>query len=1522
MKRFLYIVAVFMVSLLLVVMMLLAALTSDKVETAAVQLVTAEFSRAMGTKAQIGDVEYRFPARLALHDIYIEDQQRDTLAYIGEVYAHFSPMALQHGQIRFSHVRLSDVVAHVYRLPDSTWNYTFLAEAFRSDAERSPFNSVLSVRDVQLARIRLRYESYEATLSHAALDLHHFSASSLDAQIQDLAMTVRRLPKSQYPVPLSVTSLRAHVMATDSLLSFPTLTADLPHSHLDLSGIRIDIPDSAKRKEILPSVAMMMNVSLTPADLVLFAPRLKGLNKAVSLKGSLQGTVDSLAFKDIAVRYNNRLILEGDVSAMGLPDLSNPYLRANLKDINTNAARLQDFLSHLYGRPFRLPAEVHRLGTIHYRGLAEGRLHDLTLHGAFRTALGTITTDGTFRSDSLFNHMDYDARVVGRRLQLGRLVDHAPLETATLDVRSKGKIDAGEVNGDIIANINQLTYDGYTYDDIRINGHYQPRHYNGSFEVHDPHLDASFNGVVDVQDRNPEINFSLRCNHFDTKPLHLAPLKTSFALTVDMSGASADKMSGYLVLDSLAVATVRDSILMSQLTLLVNAGDNQQKTMTMRSDYITVDADGQFRYADLFPSAQALLHRYLPSVIESPKPGWQPVRLALKAEGQRLRDIQRLFEAPVVLSDHPTFTASLDGSQVDMRFSAPGVRFRNTPIHDVSVSLTSQDSLPHSPLMLEVSAEAFQMHTLLTAEAFADTIMTHLTVRQQSDMENALPEGWQEMSPSELYDALDDDLTTHERFKILVAAQRAGTYGGDLQLITHFSRYNRKPLIDLHFLPGTVLLRDSVYTLDDSRITWCASDTSIMIEHFRFEGAGQHIAAHGIASARATDTIAVDLKRIDASYVVPFLLPVQTIMFDGLLTGEASVAGAFRKPDVKAQIHVDSMGLNHCHFGDADVALFVDDSLHFHADVYKDGQFKPNGDPVNLVTLDGKALFTGNTPWVLDMMADSVPLAFVNHWTSTVLNDLQGYASGHVVVGGWKEYTYVLLRAEAQEGSFTLPWTGVRYTIPHDTIVMDTTAILFPHVYAEDEDGNPVYVDGGIYHEMFQNFVLDLHVDVQNALAFDLPDKEGEMLQGRVYATGHVDVTGNETDILVAADARTTARSRFRLSLDNTSSAYESNFIHFVDSSSSRNPAKGKRPILLEEETDLDNIDNPNYAAEEGDGNALPEYEAISRCLLTLNLDVNPYLLFQLVLGERNGDMIQGVGNGAIRLTYDTQTGDVRLLGTYVIDQGTLSYTVANMIRREFTIGEGSTIVFSGDATNPQLDVSAKYRVTANLHDLFGEEASQLATSRSNIPVLTCLHMTGTLNAPILRFSLEFPNSDPSIQQQVQQIINTDEMLMRQVIYLLVFGRFFTPDYMTNTGYNTINSTYSLLSSTLTGQLNAWLSKLTNMVTLGVAIRTDEAEGGTSQEYEAQFQIQPVDRLVINGNVGYRYNDISNQPFFGDLDVELLLTDDGQFRLKGYTHTVDKYSLRQAATIQGVGFVWKKDFNWPTPKKKKAKSKK
>ena len=98
MKRFWEITGIVVGSVMVVVFVVLGLLASDRVETKIAQMATERLSERLGTEVSIGGVAYRFPARVTLSDIYIEDLQRDTLAYIHEVYAHFSPLALRRNE--------------------------------------------------------------------------------------------------------------------------------------------------------------------------------------------------------------------------------------------------------------------------------------------------------------------------------------------------------------------------------------------------------------------------------------------------------------------------------------------------------------------------------------------------------------------------------------------------------------------------------------------------------------------------------------------------------------------------------------------------------------------------------------------------------------------------------------------------------------------------------------------------------------------------------------------------------------------------------------------------------------------------------------------------------------------------------------------------------------------------------------------------------------------------------------------------------------------------------------------------------------------------------------------------------------------------------------------------------------------------------------------------------------------------------------------------------------------------------
>lgn len=68
-------------------------------------------------------------------------------------------------------------------------------------------------------------------------------------------------------------------------------------------------------------------------------------------------------------------------------------------------------------------------------------------------------------------------------------------------------------------------------------------------------------------------------------------------------------------------------------------------------------------------------------------------------------------------------------------------------------------------------------------------------------------------------------------------------------------------------------------------------------------------------------------------------------------------------------------------------------------------------------------------------------------------------------------------------------------------------------------------------------------------------------------------------------------------------------------------------------------------------------------------------------------------------------------------------------------------------------------------------------------------------------------------------------------------------------------------------------------------------------------------RLLFNGNFGYRDNALNNSSFVGDFDFEYKLTRTGNFRLKAYNKANEKYYLKSGQNTQGLGIVYKRDFN-------------
>ena len=458
-----------------------------------------------------------------------------------------------------------------------------------------------------------------------------------------------------------------------------------------------------------------------------------------------------------------------------------------------------------------------------------------------------------------------------------------------------------------------------------------------------------------------------------------------------------------------------------------------------------------------------------------------------------------------------------------------------------------------------------------------------------------------------------------------------------------------------------------------------------------------------------------------------------------------------------------------------------------------------------------------------------------------------------------------------------------------------------------DAEGNQALLDGEVTHDgTFRNLHYRMLITCEDLLAMNTLITDNDFFFGKVYATGNVLITGDEQESQISVNARTRPNTEFNISLASASVATDNSFVTFIQPTN-------------EEEEEEEEFTLPTPTA---------------HVKLRLNIEATPDATLQVVIDPKTGDLLTGRGAGNLVVEYDSNSEEVRMMGTYTIESGSYQFTLQNVFRKDFKIAQGSSLTWSGDPLNAQVNIKALYSLTASLRDLMNQSEIEATTKRTSVPVNCLLYLTDQLTSPTIRFDIELPNSDEALKQQVRNIINTDEMMNRQILYLLVFNKFYTPEYlqssMTNIGSN---EAYSLLSSTVTGQINNWISKLTDDFSFGFNVRA-HGEGETAtQEYETAILYQPNNRLIVNGNFGYRNDNLATNKFIGDVDIEYLLSQNGKFRVKAYTHTVDKYSLKTAQTMQGVGLIYKEEFNSPkelltsfkeifTPKKKKAKKNK
>jgi hypothetical protein len=349
-------------------------------------------------------------------------------------------------------------------------------------------------------------------------------------------------------------------------------------------------------------------------------------------------------------------------------------------------------------------------------------------------------------------------------------------------------------------------------------------------------------------------------------------------------------------------------------------------------------------------------------------------------------------------------------------------------------------------------------------------------------------------------------------------------------------------------------------------------------------------------------------------------------------------------------------------------------------------------------------------------------------------------------------------------------------------------------------------------------------------------------------------------------------------------------------------------------------------------------YDSLNRSALigydiATNLTISKEAIFNIVIDEANGDFVALQGEANMSAGVDP-SGKVNLTGSYEIEQG--SYQISyNFLQRKFDIEKGSRIVWSGQPTDAQLDVTAVYIANTAPLDLVSNyiSASNAAirnTYLQKLPFQVRLNMDGQLMKPELTFDIVLPtdknygvNSDiiTNVDTRLTQLRQEPSEMNKQVFALLLLGRFVgeNPFESSGDGFNAGAFARQSVSKLLTEQLNNLTQNLIEGVDLSFDVastddyttgerrnRTDLNVGVSKRLLNNRLSVTVGSNFELEGpqQTGQRSNNIA-----GNVAVNYQLSQDGRYMLRAYRQNeyfgvVDGYIIET-----GVRFIITLDYD-------------
>ena len=1455
-------VAGVVVAVILLPIALMILLQIDAVQNFVAHKASSVLSEVTGVRISIGRIDLSFFNRAELDDVLIEDRRGDTMIYAGRVEAAINGINFFTGKISLGSVTLREGQVNLYKDSSGVMNVTDVFDRFKPAVPNpNPPNFRLTATELNLLDTRFTMREWNAPPNGEGINYKNMRFADITFQAHDLSVF-------NYNIWLRLEHLSLDERSGLKIEHLSSERCGVDSSGMYYADVRLESGATLLEFDSLNFCTanrswydwndfthkMVLRVRMRPSTLDLhtlsYAAGFRAPQGTATWSGGrVDGAVDSLAGRIDGIDFMGS---RADVlfSIAGLPDIKRTRFRAEVLELTSSGERIGGAIERFSGRA--APALLGSIGRIEASAKAEGLFDDFRAEASVRDETGgTVRVEGRLSAVEGSANRRLTATVAAADVDAGHIAQVPKLGKVSLTGNVQAVLGAGRVNLRSKGEVSALDYGTYRFWGISWDGLFSPSGFQGTVASTDPNMDFTATGAIDLAGKIPVYDFDLLLRRAD---LALTGVNKRDSVSVlsahieaNAEGAHLDELNGHGSIDNILYINHIDTVRTGKI-FFESQNTPELKQIKVFSSF----ADAMLRGRNSFSQ----IWRYVSQSIERFMPSFPEVSQIVTRERKKVAPTARKADVPFADGYYQLTVEVKQANNVAAIF-VPGLEvaegsklnFMFNPYLDQFTLKASSASISTPGMEVErLAVDGGNYDDSLSVFVTADRLRLGTTNLPDLSVIGGVSKGVITLG------ARFSDTANHNSALVRTTTTLTRTATGLPQLRT-----------ELHATP----LRLDGKQWNLSRALFLMDTMGVTVRGFALSHGDQRLSIEGRAGRGERDTLCATLQRFDLS-------PASVLVSDlgyrlsGRADGSINLLSLLRTPRLFAAVDFDSLALNRHSLGSPRLRSTLDHEtgrINFAV-----GEDLLNPPIQGYFSLREKE-------WGGQIRFPSFDMSILEPLLAGILTSTSGTANVNLELRGKGELPNLSGTIDVKNYSAMVDFTRTRYNLSGRVEVKNNNFTLAPTPF-DDGHGGKGTLSAKLTSHYFKNLQYDIEASFADLLALNTTIKDNTSFYGRAFGTGRITVKGDERKTDIGIVAQTAGNSVFVLPLSSASTIESADFIRFVDPKA---PTPSVRPRGL-------------IARK-------PRPAGANELDIRIELEVLPNTLAQIEFDAKIGDVIKGRGQGNLSMHINPQQNIFTMNGGAEITQGDYLFTLMTIFQRRFTVTPGATIVWTGDPTNPQVDLTATYKVKTSLEPLVGNQSSVSTSANIDCAIL----LSGKLMSPDIRFSITAPSADPEIQNLIRNLLNTEEAMSMQFLSLILSNSFM-PD-MGNSAIGTMSGSFVGVTGLefLTNQLSQLISSEKVNVRLGYRPQTttqsDQITAGVGADLIADVLSFEVDG---NYNTGPTYN--SRNPFTIDAYLTWNINKSRTLKLKGFTRTIDRFDETQGLQESGVGVYFRQDF--------------